>query len=58
MTTYAHPLGGTICYKTKTVSVYVIKVEPRYNKPLHNKRLTITNNCLCPTNSKIQEKEP
>ena len=33
-------------------------VEPRYNEPLYNKVLGITNDFLYPSNSKICEKEP
>ena len=32
-------------------------VEPRYNKPLYNKVLGITNDVLQPDNSKIHEKK-
>ena len=33
-------------------------VEPRYNKPLYNEVLSITNDILHPSNSQIYEKEP
>ena len=33
-------------------------VEPRFNEPLFNKNLDITNGILCPSNSKIYVKEP
>ena len=33
-------------------------VEPRFNEPQFNKSLDITNGILCPSNSKIYEKEP
>ena len=33
-------------------------VEPRYNEPLYNETLRMTNNFLYPSNSKINEKEP
>ena len=32
--------------------------EPRYNEPLYNDVLDITNDFLYPSNSKIYEKEP
>ena len=34
------------------------RVEPRYNEPLHNEVLGITNDFLYPSNNKIYEKEP
>ena len=37
--------------------VYVRTVEPRYNEPLCNEVLDITNDFLDPSNSKIYEKE-
>ena len=33
-------------------------VEPRYNEPLYNEVLGITNDILHPSNSQIYEKEP
>ena len=33
-------------------------VEPRYNEPLYNEVLRVTNDFLYPSNSKIDEKEP
>ena len=33
-------------------------VEPRYNEPLYNEVLRMTNDFLYPRNSKIDEKEP
>ena len=33
-------------------------VEPRYNEPVYNDVLAITNDFLYPSNSKIYEKEP
>ena len=33
-------------------------VEPRYNEPLYNEVVDITNDFLFPSNSKIYEKEP
>ena len=33
-------------------------VEPRYNEPLYNEVLRMTNDFLYPSNSKIDEKEP
>ena len=33
-------------------------VEPRYNEPLYNEVLGVTNVSLYPSNSKIYEKEP
>ena len=33
-------------------------VEPRYNEPLYNEVLRLTNDFLYPSNSKIDEKEP
>ena len=39
------------------VLVYVRTVEPRYNEPLCNEVLDITNDFLDPSNSKIYEKE-
>ena len=36
----------------------IITVEPRYNEPLCNKVLSITNDFLYPSNSNIYEKEP
>ena len=35
-----------------------ITVEPRFNEPLYNEVLNITNEFLYPDNSKIYEKEP
>ena len=37
--------------------VYVRTVKPRYNEPLCNEVLDITNDFLDPSNSKIYEKE-
>ena len=34
------------------------KVESRYNEPLYNEVLRMTNDFLYPSNSKIDEKEP
>ena len=33
-------------------------VEPRYNEPLYNEVLRMTNDFLCPSDSKIDEEEP
>ena len=33
-------------------------VEPRFNEPLHNGFLGLTNDILRPSNGKIYEKEP
>ena len=33
-------------------------MEPRYNEPLYNEVLGITNDFLYPSNGKIYEKEP
>ena len=33
-------------------------VEPRFNEPLFDENLDITSGILCPSNSKIYEKEP
>ena len=33
-------------------------MEPRYNEPLYNEVLRMTNDFLYPSNSKIDEKEP
>ena len=35
-----------------------VAVESRYNEPLHNEVLDITNDFPFPSNSKIYEKEP
>ena len=47
-------------YKLKTTSLkYLLStVEPRYNEPLYNEVLGITDNFLYPSNSKMYEKEP
>ena len=37
--------------------VYVRTVEPRYNEPLYNEVLDMTNDFLDPSNSKMHEKE-
>ena len=33
-------------------------VKPRFNEPLYNEVLGVTNEIFCPSNSKIYEKEP
>ena len=33
-------------------------VKPRFNEPLYNEVLGVTNQIFCPSNSKIYEKEP
>ena len=38
--------------------VYVRTVEPRYNEPLYNDVLDITNDYLYPNNSEMYGKEP
>ena len=40
-----------------TVNI-IITVEPRYNEPLYNEVLGITNDILYPSNRKIYGKEP
>ena len=36
----------------------IAEVEPRYNEPLFNEVLGITNDFLCPSSNKIYGKEP
>ena len=44
--------------KRAYVSVDTDTVEPRFNEPLYNEVLSITNNFSGPSNSKIYGKEP
>lgn len=39
-------------------AIPLFKVEPRFNEPLCNEILGITNDSLCPNKSKLHGKEP
>ena len=45
-------------YNLSVLKLHTCTVEPRFNEPLYNENLDITNSILCPSNSKIYEKEP
>ena len=45
-------------FRSKGPQLKPYTVKPLFNEPLFNENLDITNGILCPSNSKIYEKEP
>ena len=52
------PYFITLLYLKCECTLHGSTVEPRYNEPLHNETLRMTNDFLYPSNSKINEKKP
>ena len=50
--------SSKVCYSVNVTfnSIHHHTVEPRFNEPLYNEDLDITNHFLYPNNSKIYEK--